>query len=142
MDAVFYPVAEGGGDVARVALMAAALERGQSLAEALDEASKMPEPGWSEQIAPSSLLLRFKLLRNKAHVFLTGARSVPFIEYRGLPAHLAKARAGSASGPSPVRRAPAEEASSQLPVDQGVAGSCGGARPCEDDEAAPYSPRR
>lgn len=87
VDVAFYPLAENDGDVHKVAAMQGLLDAGMSMADALREAQNAGPPEgigqWLDQ-----LFLRWRMLRNKAHVFSSGAQTVPFFEYRGLPGNL------------------------------------------------------
>ena len=85
----FYPVAETPDDVYMVAAMREAVDSGHNMKEALEMAKKAENPGGFAAISPDMLWLRLRLLRNKAHVYLSGSQSVPFIEYHGLPSMLA-----------------------------------------------------
>lgn len=85
----FYPVAETPDDVYMVAAMREAVDSGHNMEEALEMAKKAEKPGGLAAISPDMLWLRLRLLRNKAHVYLSGSQSVPFIEYHGLPSMLA-----------------------------------------------------
>ena len=85
----FYPVAETPDDVYMVAAMREAVDSGRNMKEALEMAKKAENPGGLAAISPDMLWLRLRLLRNKAHVYLSGSQSVPFIEYHGLPSMLA-----------------------------------------------------
>ena len=82
--------------------------------------------------APDMLLLRLRMLRNKAHVFMAGSQTVPFFEYHGLPAMLKKnpkQQASQASLPQ-VPTPPPAAGSADLPLDPQVAGQCSGTTPC------------
>lgn len=81
----FYPVAENDADVWRLAKMISLLDEGLSLREALGQSADAEKEGFFSSFSPEILLLRFRLLRNKAHVFMAGSQGVPFFEYRGLP---------------------------------------------------------
>lgn len=131
VNVAFYPLAENTGDTARVAAMLDALSQGANMAEALMRSKDAPAGTLWQQYRPDTLLLRFRLLRNKAHVLAAGSSTVPFIEYHGLPAGLiarkpAPRQAQQGGAPSPA----AQDAT--LPIDTGIAGSCGGgtATPC------------
>ena len=110
VDVAFYPVAEGAADVFKTQNMLEQLDKGLNMAEALAAAQSVavPDSFWSK-IEPDLWLLRLRLLRNKAHIFTSGSDKVPFVEYRGLPASLAKQ---SRSRPA--------TASSALPQGQGL----------------------
>ena len=101
--------------------------------------------------------LRFRMLRNKSHVFMAGAQTVPFFEYHGLPSMLVKqAQAAGQRGaagtgsPDASSSAPAAGmsgggagaaypqqgqlggASDALPLEPQIAGQCGGPAPCPE----------
>ncbi len=177
IEAAFYPVAEKDEDVAAVARMAVLRRQGKTLYQAVQQTQQedLSLPFWKQWL-PSMVLLRFRMLRNKAHVFIAGGKAVPFFEYRGLPAHVAQkadaeelkrlrreaeeAMRGTGATPrftprdeggEPARqsmgeevlRAPAPVSTSgaasgpahdavSVPLQDGVAGSCGGPAPCPD----------
>lgn len=134
---VFFPVNEDDQDVMTIALMEKALANGATMQAALTSALAVEHP--AEQISVYSLemlALRFRLLCNKAHVFAAGG-TLPYFEFRGLPAALMhkengatkpRAAAAPAAGPS------GGSLDYALPLDTGVAGSCGGvnAAPCPE----------
>lgn len=138
IEVAFYPVAENDDDLYRVAAMRTALDEGKSMIEAFEAAQLATAESYSA-LSPDMLWLRLRLLRNKAHVYLSGSQVVPFIEYRGLPAMLAPR-------PKPVRkeqpRIPREPVvGGQTPragysapdesfFDAAIAGQCGGNKPC------------
>lgn len=131
VNVAFYPVAENSEDVLRIAAMIRGLEDGNSMSEALKAAQKEnATAGFLEGYSPDMLLLRFRLLCNKAHIFASGGQSVPFFEYHGLPSSLAEP-AGQRAARPPV---PSQQQSTDytLPIEPDVAGSCGGANaaPC------------
>lgn len=103
LDAAFYPVLEKKDDLAKVIAMKKGLDKGLSPHEALTEALASP----SEEISFfSHIPLRFRLLRNKAHVLLQGSQGVPYLESRGLPRVLQKEiqrRKKTEDMPSPAR---------------------------------------
>ena len=154
VDVAFHPLAENDQDVFRAARMERELASGASMIEALTEALKEPEGASWRLWTPDMILLRLRLLRNKAHIFSSGSTVVPYIEYRGLPAHLAATpeRRGSAarkgqrpmSGqdtPAPTARPRSQGGDPTLPLEPSVAGYCDGGAPCEDD-GAPWQTRR
>lgn len=106
VDVVFCPLAENDSDVYRIAAMHRLLDKGMSMADALRESFDAGPAGGIAGFL-DGIGLRWKLLRNKAHVFSSGAQTVPFIEYRGLPASLAghnAGRHGIATGDNGARR--------------------------------------
>ena len=132
VDVAFYPLAESEGDIYKVARMQRLMDNGSSLADALAKAQDVTAPSPMAATAPDMLLLRLRMLRNKAHVFMAGSQTVPFFEYHGLPSMLkksAKQQAGHAVAPTaPV--SPAATDSADLPLDPQVAGQCSGITPC------------
>ena len=127
VNVAFYPIEESAEDVASIADMHHAVSRGAGMAEALAGAKARELKTFWENYNPDMLLLRFRLLRNKAHVMASGSHTVPFIEYQGLPAGLGQKAA--ASRPASRDAAPRD---ATLPLDGEIAGSCGGASgtPC------------
>lgn len=131
----FYPVADNDSDVYRIARMKELLAQGVNLSEALKQSSDFTAPGFFSFLKPDIMLLRFRLLINKAHVFSAGSQGVPFFEYLGLPPELRK-RIESDSGQSvrpgagdPSRsEAAGEPRDHTLPVE--IGGQCGDAVPC------------
>lgn len=120
----FYPVAETPEDVYMVAAMREAVERGLNMKEALELAKKAENPGGLAAISPDMLWLRLRLLRNKAHVYLSGSQTVPFIEYHGLPSMLVSKAENKTRRQAAVRQeeAPAQDAAprpsaSSLPLE-------------------------
>ena len=149
VNVAYYPVAENDQDYPAIATMLAAVRKGDSMAEALNQAKAGENAVWNEY-TPESLLLRFRVLLNKAHVQASGSEVVPYLEFHGLPAFLSQGSkrpqgrptSGSqAPGTVPAQEAPggAGEASglgagndATLPIDMGIAGACGGntGKPC------------
>lgn len=85
VDVAFYPVAENDEDVYRIGRMAALIEEGMGLSEALAQSADAAKPNFFESLSLKNLLLRFRLISNKAHVFSSGSQGVPFFENLGLP---------------------------------------------------------
>ncbi len=88
VDVAFFPVAESDWDIVRVARMQEELAKGENMFDALTAASGVERPGSLELWRPHMVLLRLRLLVNKAHVYTSGGGRVPFFEYRGLPSFL------------------------------------------------------
>lgn len=138
IEVAFYPVADTVDDLYRVAAMRTALDAGKSMIEAFEAARQVSPDGYSA-LSPDMLWLRLRLLRNKAHVYLSGSRVVPFIEYRGLPAMLTpKPRPARRESP-PVPPEPVVGGQTPRPgysapdenfFDAAIAGQCGGSKPC------------
>ena len=158
VDVAFYPLAETEADVWKVARMRGLLDEGLNIAQALAQSQNATQPSGFSSWRPDMLLLRFRLLRNKAHIFAAGSQGVPFFEQRGLPGDLrerversqqsrapaeAPGSGGRGGNPGRAASAPADDDTprdERLPVETGAfSGSvsdsgdnyqCGGARPC------------
>lgn len=132
----FYPVAENDSDIYRIARMRELLDQGMNLAEALAQSEEFTEPGFFSSLQPEFLILRFRLLINRAHVLSAGSPGVPFFEYLGLPPETRKLIEDHASGTrsSKARTSPEETEPDRsfrdpsLPIELG--GQCGGMTPC------------
>lgn len=85
VNVAFYPVADNNADIYRIEKMINLLNDGMSLADALNQSLDVNEPGFIESLYPHILLLRLRLIINKAHIFAAGSESVPFFETKGLP---------------------------------------------------------
>ncbi len=141
VDVAFCPLAENDADVQTTARMLRLLDDGTSMIDALLKA-RAESPQATASLHPDMLLLRFRMLRNKAHVLSTGSQTVPFLEYRGLPSMLAQKNrereerraAPPAQPPAPAPgqppAQPPEHEDAHLPVEPLTAGQCGGANPC------------
>ncbi|MEG2172594.1 MAG: hypothetical protein RRY29_04975 [Desulfovibrionaceae bacterium] len=126
----FFPVNEDDNDVMTIALMTKALAGGATMQSALTSALAVERPTREFKMYSLEMLwLRFRLLCNKAHVFAAGGQ-LPYFEFRGLPAALVKDSGVGKSRPSSTGALPSQDYA--LPIDTGVAGSCGGpnAVPC------------
>lgn len=133
VNVAFYPVAENEADVLRIAKMQELLDKGEGIAEALGQSMEEPQPGGIGAWSPEMLLLRFRLLRNKAHIFASGSQSVPFFETLGLPGDIAaKSRERAIARRAPVQNAPANASPKDhaLPVELEGLTQCGGQVPC------------
>lgn len=132
----FYPVAENENDVHRLFRMTHLLKEGMSLAQALGKSSEIKDEDFFSYLNPQLLLLRFRLLRNKAHVFSSGSQGVPFYEYKGNPPEVAQKAARqtdvSVSALPPVsNQAPGEKSTykdESLPFE--IEEQCIAGRPC------------
>ncbi len=87
--AAFFPVLKQDSEFALVAHMADALAEGKNIQEALEHAQN------SKEAAPklgffNSLALRLRLIFNESYLARNGISTVPVIEYKGLPAFMAK----------------------------------------------------
>lgn len=84
VNVAFYPVAESDSDIYRIIKMRDLLREGMTMAEALGQSADVKPQGLGELLKPENMLLRFRLLSNKAHVFSAGSQGVPFFENLGL----------------------------------------------------------
>lgn len=157
VDVAFYPLAETDADVWKVARMQRLLDEGLNLSQALAQCQNATAPSGIGSWRPDMLLLRFRLLRNKAHIFAAGSRGVPFFEQRGLPGDIrervdrslqsrspsdAAGNAGREAAAPAGTSAPGDDAprDERLPLDtgglsgivsdSGAGFQCGGNRPC------------
>lgn len=129
----FYPVAENEADIARIEKMCQLLAEGMNIAEALGKSLEMESSIVS--FSPEMLLLRFRLLRNKAHVFAAGSPGVPFFEYMGTPPSIMekikdrkiKMDYSPEQDTSPPDNKPTDHT---LPVELEDSGQCIGGTPC------------
>ena len=128
----FYPVADNDSDIYRIARMKELLGEGMSMAEALAQSAEYEIPALIGQFSPSLLILRLHLLRNKAHIFASNSRGVPFFEERGLPAGL-KTRINARERKTSILDIPKQDApinrDPTLPIDDGT-GQCAPGAPC------------
>ena len=129
----FYPVADTDEDIFRIAKMRRLLDEGASLKNALSRAREVEIPGFWGQFSPEVLLLRWRLLANKAHIFTANSGGVPFFEERGLPFCLREKRRESPNGALKPQISSARENSgpgdATLPIDDG-SGQCAPGAPC------------
>ena len=148
VDVAFYPLTENDEDVYRVAHMIRLLDQGDSMAEAMNRSQDVAAPGGIGSWGPDMIWLRFRMLRNKAHVFTSGAQTVPFFEYHGLPAMLVKQTKNTGQRGAGNNAAPAGGYSGMpgtgqwqdqpggtgdaLPLEPQIAGQCGGPAPCPE----------
>lgn len=129
VDVAFYPVAENDDDVRKVAKMLALLDEGLSIAEALEQAQTAGQATFAELASPEWLLLRFRLLRNKAHIFAANSRGVPFFEERGLPQGLRR-EVRERERRTSFTPAGSAQKDHRLPIDTGENTQCGAGLPC------------
>jgi hypothetical protein len=143
IEVAFYPVAEKPEEVAMVARALELRAQGQPLHLAMAQAFKeAPKAGFWANCSPSRLLLRWRLLRNQAHVLGAGSQVVPFIEYRGLPSAVAKEadamevaklrKEAEAAMQDAHQAKPAPHTDSLLPLNPLISGACSGASPCPE----------
>lgn len=143
VDVAFYPLAETEADFWKVAQMRQLLDKGLNLAQALAQSQNATAPSEFASWRPDMILLRFRMLRNKAHIFAAGSQGVPFFEQRGLPTDLRERSERSQQGRNPAEAQNARSArgrsqaladdsprDERLPVDSGANFQCGGNRPC------------
>lgn len=143
IEVAFYPVAEKPEDIAMVARALQLRARGLSLYEAMTQAYKeAPKASFWANNSPARLLLRWRLLRNQAHVLAAGSQVVPFIEYRGLPSSVAKEadalelahlrQEADAAMEQAHKNKPVQQHDATLPFDPLISGACSGASPCPE----------
>ncbi len=94
-NAVFIPVLERDEDFVAIAGMQSALVRGRSITEALADGLQ----GRGHELSVGqALLLRLRLLRNKAEVLRLGFDKLPLLMVNGMPQSLRPERAPGATG--------------------------------------------
>lgn len=130
IDVAFYPVAENENDVYRLAKMLSLVEDGMGLAEALAQSAEFADAKNTGYLNPEMLVLRFRLLRNKAHLFAAGSKAVPFFETRGLPGDITARLKASQAPPVPARPGDGTPKDHELPKELEISGQCGGLEPC------------
>lgn len=128
----FYPVADQEADVARIDKMLSLLNDGLSMAEALGRSRDASFNGFWDAYGPDALVLRFRLLRNKAHLFGQGAQGVPFFERKGLPPSMMTNAKKDASTPLPSPPVATHPMGTDpgLPAELQDTGICGAGKPC------------
>ena len=132
--AAFVPIAERESDYAAIDAMDKAIARGESLQKALDGAAREQTP---DPYSLRMLLLRLRLLRNKAEVLRLGFDALPLIMVNGMPQSMLPAAAAP-----PGRERPG---SADLPPELlGDINACGESRsePCDPPRAKPPRPQR
>ncbi len=150
-DAAFFPVMEKESDFDAIANMLSYMMAGDDILIALQKAQT---PQVNTLSFFENAYLYFQLSRNKAKVLMSESPVVPLIEYKGLPAALANSQAkqlNSIETPATVdgNKEPMETLETMdpinfqnnndtLPIDVGIAGSCGGVQeqPCDDNPIA------
>lgn len=70
--------------------MVSAVKKGETVNAAFQQAQSVKPLPFMQEFTPEALLLKFRILRNKAHVYQSGSKVIPFIEYRGLPSQLTR----------------------------------------------------
>lgn len=129
----FYPLAENEADIAQIARMTTLLEDGASISEALAQSRDAAFAGIMDAYSPEMLVLRFRLLRNKAHVFAQGSQGVPFFERKGLPPEVRDRAEKKTTQGRPISRnsiQPVSGGDPTLPVELQENTQCGGSVPC------------
>lgn len=144
VDVAFFPVAESDWDIVRVTRMQEELAKGENMLDALTAASAVERPGSLELWRPHMVLLRLRLLVNKAHVYTSGGGRVPFFEYRGLPSFLREEHERADLGHRDAvgsSSAPGTGGVADL-LGSSVSGYCtGGDAPCPDDGTEGFTRR-
>lgn len=123
VEVAFYPVAENDADLFKIANMERLLNEGQNIAEALGQSLEIEDGGFFASLRPDLMLLKFRLLRNKAHV-LAASPGVPFFEFLGAPPGLTNQSRGSDKN---FRIPSSGDASLPLDID---GGQCVSGQPC------------
>lgn len=149
VNVAWYPLVDHPGDVARIVRMMTLIEDGLSINEALNQSRDAEFSSVWQAMRPDILLLRFRMLCNKAHVFQQGSQGVPFLEYKGLPpglgAKAAEKRRSASVLTDPADSVPAQAAPSStedpaLPGELIYGGQCGAGVPCPPGEQNPWRP--
>ena len=134
VDVAFLPVAESSRDLARIRIMARELHSGSNILEALAKSEAASEPGLLDYLDRDMLAVKLRVLRNQAHVFHAGSQVVPFVEYLGLPGHLAKAPETRGAA-SPQARRTYQDASQRAVQPQARATAAPPAQPAGQPQA-------
>lgn len=148
VETAFYPMAAEDGDYFKVQAMIPLLDKGMNIAEAAQQVQEISAGSFRDVLSPEHLLLRLRMLRNKAHVFASGSTKVPYFEFHGLPSMLKKRNQRRENAPAPASPQPSQSAPQQLQPDPGtmpptshnpdlpeelappVSGHCSGEKPC------------
>lgn len=125
VETAFYPVAENDADLFKIANMERLLNEGASVAEALDKSLEIEDKGFIASLRPDLILLKFRLLRNKARV-LAASPGVPFFENLGAPPDVARKIRESEA---PSERPKSASTNDVLPLDD-EGGQCVSGKPC------------
>ncbi|GFH63207.1 MAG: conserved hypothetical protein [Candidatus Desulfovibrio kirbyi] len=127
VEVAFYPLAETESDTYKVAHMLRLLQTGANMAEALAGAQNAELLQGIAAWAPAMIWLRFRMLRNKAHIFSAGSQTVPFFEYHGMPDMLMR----QSKPPPPCGDNRSQNTQdSTLPGELVLDNSCGANTPC------------
>lgn len=134
INAAFYPVAENEQDIFKLYKMQNLLKDGMSIAEALKQSADAEILTGFSVFSPKILLLRFRLLRNKAHIFAAGSQMVPFFETHGLPGDImAKIREKKEGKKIEKSVKPVMDMlpkDPNLPLELDISAQCQGNKPC------------
>ncbi len=158
-DVAFYPVMEKKEDFDSITSMLSNIQKGDNIVTALEKADKDKNNGLGFF---ENIYVHFYLMRNQSKVLMSGSSVIPFIEYHGLPKALVPAPPKPVPPPPPPVPTPApvvvppvvdvepmetiesmdplniqpsvQGMDADLPIDTGIAGSCGGEEqePCPD----------
>ncbi|MBD5608546.1 MAG: hypothetical protein HDQ93_06830 [Desulfovibrio sp.] len=134
IDIAYYPIAENDEDLFRIAAMKRLIDEGANVSEALAQTRDVAPGSYLSSFAPEALLLRFRLLRNKAYVLQSGSQGVPFFEYYGVPPDVLE-RIKDARKPARKEQTPEVGKSDALPPEILDSGQCVGNQPCPPAEA-------
>jgi len=127
----FYPVNNDKNDVYLIALMAKYIKAGKNIEEALNEAFLAKKEDYElNYFSYGTLLLHFRLLKNKAHVIEASGGAIPYFEFKGLPKALINGDNGKKLSFKNERAN--SNSDYRLPIELELEGSCGGedAKPC------------
>lgn len=133
VDIAYYPIADNDADVFKIARLKELIDEGENIAEAVAQTRDVEAGGLMSFLDPQILLLRFRLLRNKAYVLSAGSQGVPFFEYLGVPPDIMakiKARKAEKNGGAQASSAPSSGGSDALPPEIMDSGQCFGNQPC------------
>lgn len=136
LNVAFYPVTENDADVAKIEKMITLLAAGENMAEAVVGSANAEFDGLLDAWGPSTLLLRFRLLRNKAHLFAQGSQGVPFFEHKGLLPGIMRNLSTRANNGHDQQTSVEQNAqvsagkNADMPPELLESGQCGGGLPC------------
>ncbi|MBO4314188.1 MAG: hypothetical protein J5838_07820 [Desulfovibrio sp.] len=149
VETAFYPMAAENGDYFKAQAMMPLLDKGVNIAEAAQQVQETAAGSFWDALSPGHLLLRLRMLRNKAHVFAAGSTKVPYFEFRGLPSMLGRRgqRRAAAQPPAQPQQQPQPDPQQSLPdpgtmpptsrnpdlpdeLAPAISGQCGGEKPC------------
>ncbi len=87
-DIAWIPVPESREDIVLILQLERLIAKGMNLKDALDEVVLNPQNSTLDTLLPE-LFLQTKLLVNQSLLNQRGTNRIPFVEYTGLPAHIA-----------------------------------------------------